>query len=222
MSEYRVPSWDVTPSEVRYLCKLFIFAFIFLLIANAIVCRFLIGVHVRSGAYPLMHISTDYSSTWPAFTPWGEHWPAPKRMAKYKGPVKQVGSTYAVGWDSNHARYVMDVVHIGKPFNTIEIKKTLVTKGGEVLHANPPIGEDPQMRWKPFGVIMNPLIYASGLWFFIGLIPVAVSVLNRYSRYRQWAAEALCPKCGYDIFDLPICPECGTPAKNKSLQKLEK
>lgn len=222
MSEERVPSWDITPSEVRYLCRLFIFAFIFLLIGNAIVCRFFIELHVRPGARSLERVAEYRMSNpyeWPAMTPWGGQWPAPSRIARYSSTGSRsffVESSYAVGWDSNYARYVMDVVRVGEPFNTIEIKKTLVTKNGEILHANPPVGVDPKMKWKIFGVIMNPLIYASGFWFCFGLIPVAVSALNRYSRYRQWAAEALCPKCGYDILDLPICPECGTPAEDQS------
>tara|TARA_R110002111_G_scaffold256474_1_gene323711 strand:- start:257 stop:736 length:480 start_codon:yes stop_codon:yes gene_type:complete len=158
----------------------------------------------------------SYPYSWPALPPRGDKWPEPERIAVYSGLEEFLESTYAVGWDSNYARYVMNVVHIGKPFNTIETKETLVTKNGEVLHANPPVGAEPQMRWKIFGVILNPFIYSFVIWAFCGLFPVRVIALNRYSRYRRLAADALCPKCGYDILDLPICPECGTPAEDQS------
>ena len=215
MIQERASSWDFTPSEVRYLFRFFVWTFIVLLFVNAIVCRFIIGFAGQS----LVHTTTNgmsYPYSWPALPPRGDKWPEPERIAVYSGLEEFLESTYAVGWDSNYARYVMNVVHIGKPFNTIETKETLVTKNGEVLHANPPVGAEPQMRWKIFGVILNPFIYSFVIWAFCGLFPVRVIALNRYSRYRRLAADALCPKCGYDILDLPICPECGTPAEDQS------
>ncbi len=59
--------------------------------------------------------------------------------------------------------------------------------------------------YQPLGLIVNPIIYALPPW---GLL-----LLLRYElRYRRTARridKGLCPRCAYDIQDLPTCPECG-------------
>src|SRR5690606_25356009 len=100
------------------------------------------------------------SGQWPAATPWGMNWPAPEKLAYFESPVPFVDSVYAVAWEKDHTMYVMDVIRVGVPFNTIEIKKTQVSLHGVITHSNPPVGKSPRMHWSVIGFLVNPMIYA--------------------------------------------------------------
>jgi hypothetical protein len=208
------PGFQLTPSDSRYLCRSFLFLFVFFVVVNAVASRALMQLQINAGMSSLVRTNDNSYSmldNWPSRT-LGMRWPAPDKMALYSGPTGLVDSVYAVAWSSDRTQYVMDVVRIGAPFNTLEIKKTRITKDGLVIKSNPPIGTDPQLRWRPMGIIINPIIYTAAIWLLIGLIPVAVGATGRHLRYQSWARDELCPECRYDILDLPICPECGTPS----------
>lgn len=207
------PSVKITQGEERYLKRSLIILFTLIAIINAVVCRLTMGAQLHAGSSTLVRIdqlsSRIQSGQWPAATPCGMNWPAPEKMAYFESPVPFVESVYAVGWNKDRAKYEMEVIRVGVPFNTIEIKKTQVSLHGVISHSNPPAGNEPGMRWVGWGLLINPMIYAVVIWLSIGLVPVAFVAYGRYSQYRNWANKALCSRCGYDIQELPICPECG-------------
>ncbi len=181
---------------------------------NGVLCRVHLGLHVQTGTSSLFRdtYQSGKSKAWPSTTPGFARWPRVEKIAYFYGPVDLVESVYAVAWDSDRTKYEMDAVFVGRPFPTFEIKETRVTQSGIILQANPPVGKPPQIRWNLLGIFVNPMVYAVGAWVIIGLVPIEIAILGRRERYRKWAKEALCPVCGYDIQDLPICPECGTPS----------
>ena len=65
------------------------------------------------------------------------------------------------------------------------------------------------LRPRPIPFVVNWTFYT-----FILLTPCLVLSLVRKKLRRD---RGLCRKCGYEITDLKICPECGLPAKPRTM-----
>ncbi|MEE9129212.1 MAG: hypothetical protein V3T84_04275 [Phycisphaerales bacterium] len=63
------------------------------------------------------------------------------------------------------------------------------------------------LRPRPFGFLVNSLLYAAAFWLLVG----GPREVRRWLRKRR----GLCIKCGYDLrgTEHEVCPECGARAK---------
>ena len=64
---------------------------------------------------------------------------------------------------------------------------------------------DPPTRVLYANLALNALIGGVTLWS-LAFLPM---LLYLFSKRRFWARKGRCTFCGYDLKDLPRCPECG-------------
>jgi ribosomal protein L32 len=212
LSEISPDILKFTKGEKRYLRRSFLIAWPILAIANLIAAY----VFMNSGANSLSHKENKRAyGAWPSYSFDEILWPLPHIVVYHEDPSGYVRGYYAIGHSKPDTRYTMDVIETGFPLSTIEIKKSRVTKGGQLVHSTPPVGKPARMRWKLTGVLLNPTIIAGTIWIFVAYLPVAIRRDRRRTRAKARLKQSLCQVCGYDILDLPICPECGT-ASHKS------
>lgn len=62
---------------------------------------------------------------------------------------------------------------------------------------------------RPLGFLINALAYA----VIFGIALLSMKLLIRHLRIRR----GKCASCGYNLADLKICPECGLPAKPRTM-----
>ncbi|MDF1809872.1 MAG: hypothetical protein P1U42_09280 [Phycisphaerales bacterium] len=205
------PSSKCTRGEFRYLFKSFILLWIVFAITNMVVSKLLIHSQLNTSSHLDSFVLLPKSKNgWRSSTPNDYTWPKAQKGMNYGSPSRLVMSTYRVAWNQDRSiKFEMDLVHIGAPFVSIEMKKTKIIENGILIHATPPLDSDPDLRWKLFGLILNPTLFATLLWLPLGLLPVSVRSHMRYVRYNKWIKQNMCRGCGYDIMDLSICPECG-------------
>jgi len=141
----------------------------------------------------------------------GGGWPATDHQGYYTGGGLSDFSdlTIAYAYGPNDAHYSMEVFRVGVPFTTIEARMRRHTEGGVVILAEPGIGEKASAHWRGEGVLFNPLLIAVPIWIVIGFISPTLNKWDRGIKYRTWAKRWMCTGCGYDVQELPICPECG-------------
>ncbi len=208
------PLVGMTNDERRMLKRVFVFVYIAFFILHLIFCVVIFVFDTREDRQSFYRESSYWNSSqpsWPSSTPRSEVWPDAVRIAHYRSNSSLISSVYASANDKGFY-YSMDVFQINLPFTAIETKKTLTKRGVVLTSRNPPKHQDPSMTFKPLGIILNPGIYTLVVWSLICYLPIQVLVFERRSDYRRWMKRTLCPICKYDIQDLPICPECGTPA----------
>jgi|GEM_PF-4274335 len=224
------PSSKCTRGEFRYLFRFFVVLWIVFAITNLVVSKLLIHSPLNTSSHLDSFVllpkskngwlsSTPNDYTWPkAQNGWSSskpndiEWPKAQKGMNYGSPSRFVVSTYRVAWNQDRSiKFEMDLVHIGAPFVSIELKKTKAVENGVLIHATPPLDSDPDLRWKLSGLILNPTLLATLIWLPLGLLPVSVRSHMRYVRYKKWIEQTMCHACGYDVMSLPICPECGEP-----------
>jgi hypothetical protein len=209
-------SAKLTRGEIRYLYRSFIVLWVVLLIAVLIFGLFVMRPQLRGGPDTLLRTRSyprrGAPIRWPSSTPRSMRWPEPDKAATFDSPASFADAILATAWDADSTNYVMEVIRTGAPWTIVEIKKTSVVQHGQVLHRSPPVGKEPSLRIRPIGIMLNAGLYALGAWFFIGFLPVADRQSTRRQRHKAWVKSEMCGVCGYDILDLPICPECGTPS----------
>ncbi len=205
------PPTGLLEGERRYLrLSLAILCIIFALF-NLIGCRLLIDTATEPDKSVLRRVgwNTYTDEYWPSIPPKPWNWPRPERRADFRGGGAFINACYATAWEDG-THYSMDVYASGFPLNTYE-RRTLriIEHDGTILLADPPPGQAPRIRLSFVGLAVNSVTAAGLVWFLIALVPCTLAVLDRASCARQWAIDWLCPGCGYDVQDLPICPECG-------------
>ena len=109
--------------------------------------------------------------------------------------------------------YNLGEYHIGRPLPTRVLKVVsgsqlgYPSEGGQIWPP-PPEGEQfgpVDVRYKPLGLILNPIIYALPVW--LVLMGVRWALVTR--RRRRRARLGLCVGCAYELGELSVCPECG-------------
>ncbi|MHA7813593.1 MAG: hypothetical protein ACX94C_09395 [Phycisphaerales bacterium] len=212
-----MPQTGLREGERRYLRRSLLFLCIIFGLLNLIGCRLLIANAANPDKCVLRRVgwSTYTDDYWPSIPPKPWNWPRPERRADFRGGGAFINACYATAWEDG-THYSMDVYASGFPLNTYE-RRTLriIEKDGTVLLAQPPIGQSPRIRLSFIGLTINTLCAAGLVWLLIALLPCTLIVLDRASRARQWASQWLCPGCGYDVQDLPVCPECGRENKTR-------
>ena len=178
---------------------------------NLIGCRVFISPGVGMGKESLVRYgySRYAEGSWPSIPPKPWDWPSPEKSADFRGASEFIRATYAMAYEDG-VHYSMDVLGCGFPFNTYEIRTLrIIKRDGTIVLADPPVGATARIRFSLIGFAINTFTLAGVCWLFIGMLPCVIMVLDRRSVARQWRAKWLCPGCGYDVQDLPICPECG-------------
>ncbi|MBM91084.1 MAG: hypothetical protein CMJ35_05665 [Phycisphaerae bacterium] len=209
-----MPQIGLLEHERRYLLRSFQILVVVMLLLNLGGCRWFIGLQKQQGKSSLVRnlYPPRTSAGWPSMTPSLLAWPKPEKKAYFGGAVMFVRSVYATAWDDAGTHYSMEVIGCGMPLNSYEIRTIrVVQRDGTVRFAEPPIGTAPRIRLAPLGVLGNTLIHTSAAWLMIGVLPIVPSLIGRSTKASRWAELHLCQGCGYDIQDLPICPECGRP-----------
>lgn len=115
----------------------------------------------------------------------------------------------------------LEAYELGVPFTTRTTKKitNMLTPNAPPIWptaqstaqsvSNKPDGQF-GVLYHPLGLIVNPILYAGPPW----LVLMGVFGVSAWLKRRRWLANALCLHCGYDLQDLPNCPECGNQPTN--------
>ena len=208
-----MPEIGLKEHERRYLRRSLLILCIVFGLLNVIGCRVFISPQLGLGKDGLVRVgySTRCDEYWPSIPPDPWDWPSPDRCATFRGATPFVSSSYASASDKG-MHYTMDVFRCGFPMNAYEIRTVRITKNdGTIVLADPQFGQPARIRVSLIGIGVNTLSSAGGIWLIIGVLPCVFIVLDRRSRARLWREQWMCSGCGYDVQDLPNCPECGTP-----------
>lgn len=204
------PQTGLLEHERRYLRRSILILCVVFGLLNLVGCRLLFGDGKPDSMMQLRRSgwSTYTNDYWPSIPPKPWEWPRPERRADFSG-VPFGSACYATAWEDG-THYSMDVYAIGFPLSTYDVRTLrIIEHDGTVVLAEPPIGATPRVRLSLVGLGVNTMLQAGVVWVLIALLPCGVAVLERGTLARKWEEQWLCPGCGYDVQDLPICPECG-------------
>lgn len=194
--------------------KWFVRVWIVVLIFNLVGSWVLVNMQVALGQQSLSRDTSFFNrppKVWPIKPIETVYWPDPKNVAEYTGAIPLVRSTLATSWDNEGNKYFMEVVHMDLP-SVIYAKGTIrmSNRSGTIIprYSRPTVTS---AIINPLALVWYPLVQTAAL-----MLPFVLYIFSlswyRYRLEQRNYLELLCLQCGYDILDLPICPECGSPS----------
>jgi hypothetical protein len=129
-----------------------------------------------------------------------------------KGVPSAAVMWYHVSWSSGafDSHQSMKVVQSGWPIPCLQ-SETLITNRQDWIGTEVETGGGVPLRPLALGMVANTLMYSVPLAL-LALAPGAI-------RSLLFSRKGKCPKCGYAVLDLPVCPECGAAGRGAATQE---
>ncbi len=116
---------------------------------------------------------------WPAKTPHDRPWTGPTSITAWSSFGYREYDARVPNPTENMNGFSMEVQHLGWPFPVIEIKQMWWNWDDPALQGPEP---DPRPTLMPLGLVVNPLLVVTPVWFLLFLLPLALIMARRATR----------------------------------------